>query len=348
MTESIHARLRAHMIRHDLDVRAQSVADALHDLGHVVGLEELHVLTDQVASTVHGLGRLQMLVDTPLITDILVNGPGQVFYDNGAQLVLSNVEFDDEQEVREFAQRLAAMSGRRLDDASPWVDGLLPGGIRLHAILAPIAGPHTRISLRIPRAQGWALEHLASGDQLDVLRQVSREMSFVISGPTGSGKTTVLAAMLSQLSNDERLLILEDSPEIQVRHPHALCLSARPANPEGMGLVTLRDLVRQSLRMRPDRIVVGEVRGDEIVDLLLAMGSGHKGASTVHALTAEHTLVRLRTLALVAGVPQGALNSQIAAAIDAVVNVQRHGERRFIASIQELVVRGDTLELRDL
>ena len=348
MNQNLRSRVREHLVRHELTVDRTNVAQILSAMGQVLGTDDVHSLTAQLQTDFDGLGPLQNLIDDSRVTDVLVNGPQEIYCDNGFSLQRCDASFDDEKSLREFAQRLAALAGRRLDDANPWVDGYLPQGIRLHAVLPPVAGSHTRISLRIPRTLTMSLAEIATKEQAAILTDLIQTESMCIAGPTGAGKTTVLSALLREVPGDERIVVLEDSPELSVQHPHTVYLSARPANAEGAGMVSLRDIVRQSLRMRPDRIVVGEVRGNEIVDLLLALGSGHRGATTVHALSAQHTITRLRTLLLVAGMNERAIDAQIAAALGVVVTVRREGNRRFIGEIFKVIHSAKGLELAPL
>lgn len=264
------------------------------------------------------------------VTDVLVNGPDEIYFDRGRGLERSAVRFPDEESVRRLAQRLAAQAGRRLDDASPWVDARLADGTRLHAVLAPLARPGTLVSLRVPARRSFSLEELvAAGSLCDAAAELLRRLvesraAFVVSGGTGSGKTTLLAALLSIVDPDERLVIVEDATELRPDHPHVVGLEARPANIEGAGLVTVRDLVRQALRMRPDRLVVGEVRGAEVVDLLAALNTGHEGGcGTVHANSATDVPARFEALGVAAGLPREAVHSQLRASLDLVVHLNR-------------------------
>jgi pilus assembly protein CpaF len=271
------------------------------------------------------------------VTDVVVNGTDGVYVDTGEGLRPAEVRFADEAAVRRLAQRLAALGGRRLDDASPFVDVRLADGTRCHALLAPIARPGTLISLRVPRVRGFTLTELvavgavsAAGER--VLRAlVRRRAAFVVSGGTGSGKTTLLAALLSLADPSERLVLVEDSHELSPDHSHCVWLEARPPNLEGAGEVTVRALVRQALRMRPDRLVVGEVRGGEVVDLLAALNTGHEGGcGTLHANSAADVPARVEALALAAGLGREAAHSQLAAAVDVVVHlgIDAGGRRR--------------------
>ena len=285
-------------------------------------------------------GPLEPLLREPGVTDVLVNGAEQVFIDRGAGLEPAAVSFPDEASVRRLAQRLAAAAGRRLDDATPYADVRLADGTRFHAVLAPLARPGTTISLRVPRQRAFELAELvasgmvtAPGAEL-LTRLVARRLAFLVTGGTGSGKTTLLDALLSLAPPEERLVVVEDSSELRPRHPHVVGLEARPANIEGAGLVEVRTLVRQALRMRPDRLVVGEVRGAEVVDLLAALNTGHEGGcGTLHANSAADVPARVEALALAAGLGREAAHSQLASALDVVLHLQRVGGQRLLVEI---------------
>lgn len=290
-----------------------------------------------------GLGVLEPLVADEGVTDVLVNGDGSVWLDRGEGVQRADVAVGDGDAVRRLATRLSGIAGRRLDDAQPWVDGLLPRGIRLHAVLPPLVAGGAHVSLRIPRHRGGGLEALvalgmASPTQAAQLREiVADKRAHVVTGGTGTGKTTLLAALLAEVPPLERLVIVEDVGEIQVGHPHVVRLQARSANTEGVGEVTMVDLVRQALRMRPDRLVVGEVRGAEVRDLLLALNTGHEGGcGTLHANRAEDVPSRLEALGALAGMSREAVRAQVASAIEVVVHLRRVGGRRVVESIGPL------------
>ena len=278
-----------------------------------------------------GAGPLDQLLRDPRTTDVLVCGPGAVWVDRGAGLERTPVRFPDDAAVRRLAQRLAIAAGRRLDDASPYVDGwVADAGVRLHAVLPPVAADGTCLSLRVLRPAAHDLAALRALGSLDatgeaLLRAVlAARLAFVVSGGTGSGKTTILAALLAAVDPRERVICVEDAEELRPRHPHVVRLVARPANIEGAGGVTLRDLVRQALRMRPDRLVVGEVRGGEVCDLLAALNTGHDGgAGTIHANSAREVPARMEALAATGGLPRDALHSQLAAAVQVVLHMHR-------------------------
>jgi len=288
-----------------------------------------------------GAGPLEVLLRTPGVTDVLVNGPDQVFVDRGHGLERADVRFVDDAEVRRLASRLAAGAGRRLDDACPCVDARLADGTRLHAVLAPIAEPGTCLSLRVPAQGGLSLSDWVTGGSMsqamaDLLAGlVAAKAAFLISGGTGTGKTTLLASLLSLVPAEERLVIVEDSRELTPHHPHCVRLEARHANAEGAGAITLTDLVRQALRMRPDRLVLGEVRGADLTDLLMALNTGHEGGcGTVHANSCEDVPTRLEALAALSGLGREACHAQIGSALHAIVHLRRdHDGRRAVEQV---------------
>lgn len=313
------------------------VATAMRAEGRVVSDAALIETLDLLHRHSVGAGPLDALLAEPGVTDVLVNGPGQVYVDRGRGLEPTAVRFGSEAEVRRLAQRLAASVGRRLDDAVPFVDARLADGSRVHAVLGTLADPGTCISLRVPAARSFSLADCVASGSLTpgaaelLTRIVSARLAFVISGGTGTGKTTLLAALLALVPAQERIVVVEDSRELAPDHPHVVRLEGRPANAELAGAVTLTDLVRQSLRMRPDRLVVGEVRGGEIADLLTAMNTGHEGGcGTVHANSSADVPARLEALAALGGLPRSALHAQLASALHASVHITRdaHGRRR--------------------
>ncbi len=323
-------RVTERLVRAGEPPTAAAVTAALRQEGAVLGSSGTLSLVAEVRSELTGFGPLEPLLDDDAVTDVLVNGPSDVWVDRGDGLARGAVAFRDEAAVRRLAQRLAASAGRRLDVARPTVDARLAGGIRLHAVLPPLSPTGTLISLRVLRRRAFTLDELVvRGTVLPALaevldRLVRSRASFLVTGGAGTGKTTLLATLLSQVPSGERVVLVEDSGELAPRHPHVVRLEARTANVEGAGAVDLRDLVREALRMRPDRIVVGEVRGGEVVELLAALNTGHDGgAGTVHASAAALLPARLEALALSAGLPRDALHSQLAAAVQVVVHLDR-------------------------
>lgn len=332
-------RVRARLIEADDQPTPARVAEALRAEGLVLGDQAVVALVIALRASIAGAGPLEPLLSLPGVTDVLVNGPESVWFDRGQGLERAAVVLADEIAVRRLAQRLAAMAGRRLDDASPYVDARMTDGTRLHAVIPPVAQKGTCISLRVPSRRAFSMADLVD---LGMLPPVARgwleamiacRSAFLVSGGTGAGKTTLLASMLGMVPPHERLLIVEDSSELEPHHPHVVKLESRPPNVEGAGEVRLRDLVRQALRMRPDRLVVGEVRGAEVVDLLGALNTGHEGGcGTIHANSAMDVPARLESLALAAGLPRDALHAQVAAGLDAVVHVARDPQGKRVVS----------------
>lgn len=324
---------------------AHSVAAALRAEHQLAGSATVLALVDELRRETRGVGSLEPLLALSGVTDVLVNGPEEVYFDRGRGLEKSSIHFADEASVRRLAQRLAAQAGRRLDDASPWVDARLRDGTRLHAVLAPLARPGSLISLRVPARRSFSLDELAAAGSLSAvaLEQiqaiVAKRCAFIVSGGTGSGKTTLLAAMLGLVDPSERIVIVEDATELRPEHPHVVGLEARPANIEGAGLVTVRDLVRQALRMRPDRLIVGEVRGSEVVDLLAALNTGHEGGcGTIHANSAADVPARFEALGVAAGMPREAVHSQLRSSLDLVLHLARAADGT--RSVDQIAVLG--------
>ena len=311
-------------------------------------LSAVRAATDELS----GAGVLEPLLRLPGVTDVLVNGPETVWIDRGAGLEPVDVRFPDEAAVRRLAVRLAASAGRRLDDAAPWVDAGLPDGTRLHAVLPPVSGSGTCLSLRVLRRAALPFADLAGrgafpGASADLLTAVVRaRLAFLVTGGTGTGKTTVLSALLGVADPRERVVLCEDAPELAPPHPHVVRLLTRPPNVEAAGAVTLRDLVRQALRMRPDRLVVGEVRGAEVVDLLAALNTGHDGGcGTVHVNRAADLPARLEALGEAAGLGRAAVHSQAAAALAVVVHLRRGPSGRHVAELGVVRRRGELIEV---
>ncbi|MEQ7007638.1 TadA family conjugal transfer-associated ATPase [Actinopolymorpha sp. B17G11] len=317
------------------------VVSALRAEGHLLGDAAVLRIGAELSRDIAGAGPLDDLLAEPGVTDVLVHGPHQVWVDRGAGLELCRIGFADDAAVRRLAQRLASAAGRRLDDATPFVDARLGDGTRFHAVLAPVSAGGTCISLRVPRRRVFTLDELVTegslpsegADLLDLI--VKERLAYLISGGTGVGKTTLLATLLSHVSSHERLVLVEEASELAPDHPHVVRLEARPPNLEGAGEITVRTLVRQALRMRPDRLVVGEVRGPEIIDLLAALNTGHEGGcGTLHANSAGEVPARVEALGVAAGLDRAAVHSQLAAAVDAVVHLVRGRDgRRRVAGI---------------
>ncbi len=338
--EHVRAGLANAGARTGTSVDAARVAEVLRAGGRPVGASSLLTLVDALDRESSGAGPLDALLRQPGITDVLVNGAEQVYIDRGRGLEPADIAFADDAAVRRLAQRLAAAGGRRLDDASPFVDVRLRDGSRLHAALAPVASPGTLLSLRVPARRVFTLDQLVESGTVPpagarVLADlVASRTAFLVTGGTGSGKTTLLSCLLSLVPADERIVLVEDSAELRPDHPHVVGLEARPPNVEGAGAIGLRDLVRHALRMRPDRLVVGEVRGAEVVDLLSALNTGHEGGcSTVHANSVVDVPARLEALAATAGMGRDAVHAQVVAGLRVVVHLHRLGGQHRLAQV---------------
>ena len=328
--------------------RAGVAALVREESGGLLGDDDVLLAVQDAVDELAGTGPLEPLLREPGVTDVLVNGPDEVWIDRGAGLERTDVRFPDDDAVRRLAVRLAASAGRRLDDAAPWVDVGLPDGTRLHAVLAPVSGSGTCVSLRVLRRCSLSLDDLAGlgtlpGSSDRLLRAlVARRSAFLVTGGTGSGKTTLLSALLGGVAPAERLVLCEDAAELSPSHPHVVRLHTRPPNVEGVGQVTLRDLVRQALRMRPDRLVVGEVRGAEVSDLLAALNTGHDGGcGTLHANRPSEVPARLEALGGAAGLDRAAVHSQAAAALSVVVHLRRTALGRRVAELGVLRRAGE-------
>lgn len=339
-----------------------TVADAVRsEAGGVVGHTDLLAALRSLGDEFAGAGALEPLLRDPDTTDVLVTGPAEVWLDGGSGLRRTDIRFPSEDAVRRLAQRLALAAGRRLDDAQPFVDAWLPGAgphgrVRLHAILPPLAPDGTCLSLRVLRPATHDLAALRTLGTFDtrtaalLVAIVKARLAFLVIGGTGTGKTTLLAALLGCVPTTERIICVEDAGELQPTHPQVVRLVARPPNVEGVGEITVRDLVRQALRMRPDRLVVGEVRGAEVCELLAALNTGHDGgAGTLHANSPAEVPARLEALAALGGLSRSALHSQLAAALQTVIHVRRtRTGQRTLAEIGVVTRTDDTQGVRVL
>lgn len=305
-----------------------------------------------VSDRIVGLGLLEPLLRDPDITEIMVNGPDAIYVERAGALERVDARFPDETAVRRVIDRILAPLGLRIDGSQPWVDARLPDGARVHAILPPlaIAGPTLTIR-RFARTHPTlreleSLGGVSAAQREQLSRAVQERRNVLVIGGTGSGKTTLLRALCGEIEPHERVLTIEDTAELALRRPHVVALEARPANTEGRGLVTIRDLVRQALRMRPDRLVIGEVRGVEVLDMLAAMNTGHEGSmSTAHANRADEVVARIEAMAAPAGLRLDALHRQIAAALDLVIEVERRGRHRRVASLWRTALQAGELTL---
>jgi pilus assembly protein CpaF len=332
----------------DLDRRIRALVEREAALLDAASREEL---VARVAERSFGLGPLEPLLRDASVDEVMVNGAGVVWVERGGRLEATDVRFGSAAELRDVIERILAPLGRRVDEAEPLCDARLPDGSRVNVVIPPLAPDGPIVTVRRFRARGLSADDLVAAGTWEpplrdlLARAVRARLSVLISGGTGSGKTTTLNALSSFVPSDERIVTIEDTLELRLRQPHVVRLEARPPSVEGRGEVTIRRLVRNALRMRPDRIVVGEVRGGEALDMLAAMTTGHDGSlSTVHAGSPEEALRRLETLALMAGVglPHAAIREQVADAIDLVVHQARlpDGTRRVVAVAEVVRVAG--------
>jgi pilus assembly protein CpaF len=316
-------------------------------------------LTELLLDDMLGLGPLEPLLADETVTDIMVNGPNQVYVERGGKLVVTNVKFRNNQHVMNVATRIVSQVGRRVDESVPLCDARLMDGSRVNIIIPPLAIDGPSISIRKFSKKGITLDVMArqrniSDNLATVLKIASRaKLNILISGGTGSGKTTLLNAMSQMIDNGDRIVTIEDAAELQLQQPHVVRLETRPANLEGEGEITMRDLVKNALRMRPDRIILGEVRGSEAVDMLQAMNTGHEGSmSTIHANRPREALTRLENMVGMAGInlPAKAVRTQVAAAIDIIVQISRmrDGMRRVTHVIEVVGMEGDVIITQDL
>jgi pilus assembly protein CpaF len=324
-----------------------------------LSLAQRQFLARRIEDEVMGHGPLEPLLADPTVADILVNGPHQVYVERRGKLELTDVRFNDDAHLMNIIDRIVSGVGRRIDESSPMVDARLKDGSRVNAIIPPLAidGPLLsirRFAVELLRAEDLVRLGAMDENVAQVLQAVVRaRLNIVVSGGTGAGKTTLLNILSSFIPADERIVTIEDSAELQLRQPHVARLETRPPNIEGKGEVTSRDLVRNSLRMRPERIIVGEVRGAEALDMLQAMNTGHDGSlTTVHANTPRDALSRIETMVSMSGIsfPMKALRAQMASAINVVVQVARHedGGRR-VVSLQEINgMEGEIITMSEL
>jgi pilus assembly protein CpaF len=313
----------------------------------------------EITDDILGYGPLEPFLRDETVTEIMVNGPRRIYIERRGKLTKTNAQFVDDQHLLRIIDKIISRIGRRVDEASPMVDARLPDGSRVNAIIPPLAVSGPTVTIRKFRKDPFTMEDLLrfgtltpkAGQFLEAC--VRGKLNVLISGGTGSGKTTTLNVLSSAIPNDERIVTVEDAAELQLRQDHVITLETRPPNIEGKGAVAIRDLVRNTLRMRPDRIIVGECRGPETVDMLQAMNTGHDGSlTTIHANTPRDALSRVETLILTAGVelPLKAIREQIASAFDLVVQVSRlvDGARRITHVTEVLKMESDVVTMQDL
>ncbi|GAA4283034.1 CpaF family protein [Brevibacterium daeguense] len=344
--------------------------EQLHSLVHtqlnsIVAEEKVPLTDDQrqrlireVQADALGYGPLERLLDDPTVTEIMVNGPDMVYVEQHGKLTRSTARFTSEEHLRRVIDRIVSRVGRRVDESSPLVDARLADGSRVNAVVPPLAFNGSSLTIRKFSKDPFKVPDLIrfgtlTPEMADLLHAcVEARLNIIVSGGTGSGKTTLLNVLSSFIPTDERIVTIEDAVELQLQQDHVVRLESRPSNLEGKGEITIRDLVRNSLRMRPDRIVVGEVRGGETLDMLQAMNTGHDGSlSTVHSNSPRDAIARLETLVLMAGVdlPLRAVREQIASAVDVIIQLTRlrDGTRRVTAVTEVQGMEGQTVTLQD-
>ncbi|MET8089646.1 TadA family conjugal transfer-associated ATPase [Micromonospora sp. NPDC005220] len=345
---TLAARVRQRIAAATTPVNAAAIVSAVRaePTAAVLGDTAMLRIADRVRDDLVGAGPLAPLLADPEVTDVLVNG-ARVWVDRGSGLHQVAVPVGSVEDVRRLAQRLIASAGRRLDDGSPYADARLPDGTRLHAVLPPVATEGPYLSLRTFRHRPFTLDELVRQGTVPrplaplLAAVVAARLAYLVTGGTGSGKTTLLNTLLGMVPATERIVLVEDAAELRPGHPHVVGLQARTANVEGTGVVSLADLVRQALRMRPDRLVVGECRGGEVVDLLAALNTGHDGgAGTLHANTPSDVPARLEALGMLGGLPRAALHAQVAAALQVLFQVRRGDRGRVLESVCLLLPEG--------
>ncbi|PIB24037.1 type II secretion system protein E [Amylibacter kogurei] len=346
----------------DADLKREILAitmDGLAETGTVLNKAERENLIQELFDEVTGLGPLEPLLKDEDINDILINGCKQIFVEVDGKLSLTDVQFSDEQHLRRVIDKIVSAVGRRIDESNPYVDARLTDGSRFNAMVPPIAVDGALVSIRKFKKEKLSIDKLiafgAFSEEMAAYLQaaVSCRLNIIVSGGTGSGKTTTLNALSGFIANNERIATIEDTAELQLQQTHIARMESRPANVEGKGEVSQRDLLKNALRMRPDRIIVGETRGDEVIDMLQAMNTGHDGSmTTIHANSARDATSRMENMIAMTGVemPLRATRSQIASAVNVVVQVKRlqDGSRR-MTSISELTgLEGDIISMQEI
>lgn len=358
--ERIDSEAASRLDRDQLGQQLAGVAtDATGELMIQLNKREQSELVDLLLDNMLGLGPLEPLLADDTITDIMVNGPNRIFVEQRGKLVLTSAQFRDEEHLMSVATRIVSLIGRRIDESSPLVDARLADGSRVNIIIPPLALDGASISIRKFAKRKINLDIMSqqanlSPEMATVLKIASRaRLNILISGGTGSGKTTLLNALSQMIASDERVVTIEDAAELQLQQPHVVRLETRPPNLEGKGEITMRDLVKNSLRMRPDRIILGEIRGSEAIDMLQAMNTGHDGSlGTIHANSPREALTRLENMVGMSGInlPPRAMRTQIAGAVHMIVQVSRmrDGVRR-ITNITEVVgMEGEVITTQEL
>jgi pilus assembly protein CpaF len=343
-------------------LRAEIVAittEELADMGVVLGREDRDILNGELFDEVTGLGPLEPLLNDDSVNDILVNGPHNIFVERSGRLERSPIRFKDERHLLRIIDKIVSAVGRRVDESNPYVDARLKDGSRFNAMVPPVAVDGSLVSIRKFKKEKLSIEKLVSygafTEEMATYLQAACacRLNVIVSGGTGSGKTTTLNALSSFIGQTERVLTIEDTAELQLQQDHVGRMESRPANVEGRGAVTQRDCLRNALRMRPDRIIVGETRGEEVIDMLQAMNTGHDGSmTTIHANNARDAISRLENMVAMAGIemPLKAMRAQIASAVNLIVQVSRlqDGSRRMVSVTEITGMEGDVLTMQEV
>jgi pilus assembly protein CpaF len=335
------------------------VAEALSEMDVVLNSEERATLNKELYFEVMGLGPLEPLLQDDTVNDILVNGPKQVFIERAGKLELTDVTFRDERHLLRIIDKIVSAVGRRVDESNPYVDARLADGSRFNAMVPPVAVDGSLVSIRKFKKEKLGIQDLvkfgAFSEEMALYLEaaVATRLNIIVSGGTGSGKTTTLNALSSFIGNEERVLTIEDTAELQLQQIHVGRMESRPANMEGKGAVTQRDCLRNALRMRPDRIIVGETRGEEVIDMLQAMNTGHDGSmTTIHANSARDGISRLENMVAMAGIemPLRAVRSQIGSAVNLIVQVSRlqDGSRRMVSITEITGMEGEIITMQEI
>ena len=346
----------------EASLRSEIVAittEALEEMSVVLNKDDRSTLYQELYDEVMGLGPLEPLLKDDTVNDILVNGPHRIFVERAGRLTLTDITFKDERHLLRIIDKIVSAVGRRVDESNPYVDARLADGSRFNAMVPPVAVDGSLVSIRKFKKDKLGISDLvrfgAFTEEMAAYLQaaVSTRLNIIVSGGTGSGKTTTLNALSSFIDNTERVLTIEDTAELQLQQVHVGRMESRPANVEGKGAVTQRDCLRNALRMRPDRIIVGETRGEEVIDMLQAMNTGHDGSmTTIHANNARDAVSRLENMIAMAGIemPLKAVRAQIASAVNLIVQASRlqDGSRR-MTSITELTgMEGDVISMQEI
>ncbi|SHF47177.1 pilus assembly protein CpaF [Loktanella atrilutea] len=333
--------------------------ETLEEMGIVLNRDERSALAQDLFFEVTGLGPLEVLLKDDTVNDILVNGPRQIFVERNGKLELTDITFKDEKHLLRIIDKIVSAVGRRVDESNPYVDARLADGSRFNAMVGPIAVDGSLVSIRKFKKDKLAIEDLvrfgAFSEEMAAYLQaaVATRLNVIVSGGTGSGKTTTLNALSSFIANDERILTIEDTAELQLQQTHVGRMESRPPNVEGKGAVTQRDCLKNALRMRPDRIIVGETRGEEVIDMLQAMNTGHDGSmTTIHANSARDGVSRLENMIAMAGIemPIKAMRSQISSAVNLIVQASRlqDGSRRMTSITEITGMEGDVISMQEI